>query len=89
MHVDLLKISGNYAVVRVSSRQFPGVVMQGDTLYTLFRNVSTISDALEVEQLSDLKMEIDDIKLQLEDILRVYEIVCADNQIGLPYFKGP
>ena len=46
IEVDLLTSPGNYAIVRMPGRRFPGVVMQGDSLSILAYDAQEIAVAL-------------------------------------------
>jgi hypothetical protein len=60
IEVDLLTSPGNYAIVRMPGRRFPGVVVQGDSLSILAYDAEEIANALSksglaiAEEASDL-----------------------------------
>ena len=83
--VDLLSRPINFAVVQLAERQFPGVVVQGDTLHGLVRQFDEMVRLLEAGQLDDLAAEIEDVKDQLSEGLTHFEQVCAERHISLPY----
>jgi integrase/recombinase XerD len=73
---------GNNAVVRMPSRRFPGVVIQGDTLSNLW---SIASDALEQQRAGRIDVSLDQLEMivdDLNDMLRRYET--ALDRAGLP-----
>ena len=41
-NATLLSGAGNYAVVHVAGRRFPGIVLQGDSLFALWSQVKAI-----------------------------------------------
>lgn len=72
----------------MSSRRFPGVVLQGDTLFTYFKLTSSLRQSLKdcnLEEAADLAEQLED---SLREILEFYEYVLAKHSIRLPYFKG-
>jgi len=85
MQVDLLSPPINFAVVQLPERKYPGVVMQGDTLRSLQRQVERMGQLLDTGELEDLAGEIEDLKEQLSGALTYFERVCAERGIILPY----
>jgi len=85
--VEVFAEASNYAIVRMPGRQFPGYVVQGDSLSILcslagliHRNVTRLGD----DELADDAAELLGF---LEDRLKHYEQVLAENKIELPYVK--
>jgi signal transduction histidine kinase len=85
--VELLSRPINFAVVQLPERNYPGVVVQGDSLNALVQRVERMSKLLEANQVEDLAAEIEDVHEQLSDALLHYESVCAERSIPLPYPK--
>lgn len=83
--VELLSEPKNYAVVRLPSRNFPGVVMQGDTLNILLKDIVRVKTAVTLGHLADASEGLDDIIGQLEAAKKFYESVCQRKGIDLPY----
>jgi len=83
--VKLLSEPTNYAIVHLPTRNFPGVVVQGDSLNAL---VSELEEALKDIANQNFKEAADIIADRL-DTLRAargqYEKVCRENAITLPY----
>jgi hypothetical protein len=77
----------NYAVVRLPSRKFPGVVVQGDSLSIfvadLRRGLEHLRQVVIVEGINEVAEVLD----RLEEVQRSYEHVLADHSIPLPYFR--
>lgn len=79
----LLTPAGNYAVVHMEGRRFPGVVVQGDTLHNLIGLLeAALRDPAETPEL------ISEVLGPLQAALTQYERVCADEGLGLPYPTG-
>lgn len=83
--LELLSRPVNFAVVQLPERQFPGVVIQGDSLNGLVRQLQKIHGALSAEGFETLVAEIEDVQEQLSSALHHYEAVCAERGIALPY----
>lgn len=47
IEVELFTDGGNDAVLRMPGRQFPGVLVQGDSLHVLRSDVAEVMDACE------------------------------------------
>jgi len=86
-HVELLSRQTNFAIVQLPERNYPGVVVQGDTLNALVRSMERMAKLLEANQVVDLAAEIEDVREQLSEALTHYEAVCAARRISLPYSK--
>jgi predicted RNase H-like HicB family nuclease len=82
---DLLTSGTNFAVVQLRGRNFPGVVVQGDSLSVLVAELRGILTLLE----ADDKAEAIDVTQQLfehySDVLQTYEFTCKKHGIELPY----
>ena len=85
---ELLTRAVNFAVVQLPGRQFPGVVVQGDTLNQVVRDVDRMSLLLAEGQLEELADTIEGVKELLVEAREHYEHVCAGKGIGLPYPKA-
>ncbi len=84
--VELLDRSGNFAVMRLSGRKFPGVFLQGDTMSTirdLLKNVDSVKLAALDEAVADQILEARD---RLNELAAYYESVLDARGIRRPYF---
>ena len=77
----------NFAVVQMSGRSFPGVVVQGDTLHSLVIRLLEMQNLLKIGDLEELSGEIENAKEELTEALDNYEAVCFERNIELPYPK--
>lgn len=82
---EVLSRPVNFAVVQLPERNFPGVVVQGDTLKALVRQIERMSELLAAGQAEDLTAEIEDVRQQFQGALTHFESVCAARGIALPY----
>ena len=72
IEVELFTDGSNNAVVRMPGRQFPGVVIQGDSLSAVRDGVAEIRDACRAEG-ADEALELAEFLLEdLDAILRRY-----------------
>ncbi len=76
--VELLDRSGNWAVMQLPGRRFPGIFLQGDTFASLVR-------VLEQEDEAGLSEDLKDLRADLLEIRSYYERVLGDNGRTLPY----
>ena len=78
----LLTPPTNYAVVQLPGRQFPGVVVQGDSLSTI---VSILQEAKKQEDPDERTDLISEVLDTLEASLENYKTVCHKAGLGLPF----
>jgi Family of unknown function (DUF6959) len=83
--VILLSPPINFAVVQLTSRKFPGVVVQGDTLHSLVNRVNELLGLLRSGDTEEVSAGLEDISDQLTDAMKHYERVCTERGIDLPY----
>lgn len=76
VEVELFSDGGNNAVVRMPGRRFPGVLVQGDSLWVLRQDVAEIRDACRsgdgaeaLESAEFLLERLDSILLRYTDAL--------------------
>ena len=85
IEVGALTDQGNYAVIRLPERKFPGVVLQGDSLSILVANLRRSRDQLQQGEHDDgigwLSQVLDD----LEAVQRKYEAALTEHSIPLSY----
>jgi len=86
---ELLSAPENYAVVQLPGRNFPGVVMQGDSLHSLTRRLEKMLAGSRVGNFAhdDLVAELDDLVSLFSEVLSHYERVCVERGVELPYPK--
>lgn len=85
--VTLLTAPTNFAVVQLPGRNYPGVVVQGDSLHSLVSELREMQELLRAGEYDDLEKVLADVRERLEDALGGYEVVCAEQGIDLPYSK--
>jgi len=85
--------NGRHSSIAMSSnqlcrRRFPGVVVQGDTLNGLVRNLKDMSRLLDKGDLEQLAAGLMLVTEPLLGALQHYERVCTERGIELPYFES-
>ncbi len=83
----LLSRATNFAVVQLPGRNFPGVVVQGDTLNSLVSSLVDMEGLLQAGDYAELAGEIEKLRAQLGEALAHYEDVCRRFAVELPYAK--
>ncbi|MCY1045334.1 hypothetical protein OV208_28720 [Corallococcus sp. bb12-1] len=90
--VVLLSRQGNTAVVHLPGRQYPGVVIQGDSLsilHALVREARELCPAAPTKDgADDTASLLDDVEERLRDYLTMYEAVLKERHIPLPYAEA-
>jgi hypothetical protein len=91
MHIESVEIYSdqtNAAVLRHPGRKFPGVLLQGDSLYALCMQ----ADAACIEErdsLSSVNDELNDLRNRLWGLLNHYKSVLDEHGIPLPFSEQP
>ena len=84
-NATLLSPPANFAVVQLPSRNYPGIIVQGDTMKSILVQMKTIVDLMNSGESDEALEELEDIREMLASSLAHYEYVCATNNINLPY----
>jgi hypothetical protein len=83
---EVLSRSGNYAVVHLPGRAFPGPHVQGDTLATLRTQLAGAARVLrERPDDADALDELDAVVEDIDAMLTFYEGVLSQRGIKRPY----
>ncbi len=86
--VEIYSDESNFAVVRQPGRQYPGSLVQGDTLAMLVRVAEEASKALNNGDLALAKEAIEEISSLLAERLNHYEGVLKEHGLDLPYVRN-
>jgi hypothetical protein len=70
---------GNNCVIRVPSRKYPGVLIQGDTLSTIVSTLETINLCASQQSNEELKSEVRELLNQFKEIQYFYYKVAGDD----------
>ena len=90
MHIDNVEIYSdetNRAVMRHPYRKFPGVLIQGDTLYGMCQRADSAMDALDSN--SPAYEELNQLRNHLWDFLNHYKVVLGEHNHSLPFVQMP
>jgi uncharacterized protein DUF6959 len=92
MRTDTIEIysdATNAAVIRHPGRRFPGVLVQGDTLYTLCVAADKSCKAARGHVSEDAYLELNELRNHLWDLLKHYKQVLGEHHIELPFVERP
>jgi hypothetical protein len=81
--VEILSDKTNAAVMRHPSRRFPGVLIQGDTLYSLCQEADLACN--QVQQGTSGYDELNDLRNALWSYLNHYKATLLEHGIELPF----
>ncbi len=91
MSIRLLTPPHNFAICKMDERNYPGVVVQGDTLFSLSGLLSrAVAEMKNDGKDADDDSVIHELEYQvgvLKTALKSYEETCAKNGFGLPFPK--
>lgn len=82
---EILSDVTNAIIVRYFERNFPGILIQGDTLKIIFDDIEEIREAAVDGDLEVVKDLTDSLQSKLQEILIHYEKVLKENCVELPY----
>ncbi|MEL6893509.1 MAG: hypothetical protein AAFP84_18095 [Actinomycetota bacterium] len=85
IEVEVLTEQHNFAVIKLPSRRYPGVVLQGDSLAILVHDLLGVREALER---SDIDVAVDglaDVVERLQEVKSSYERALSAHEIKKPY----
>jgi hypothetical protein len=85
INVRLLADVVNAVVLITPGRNFPGMVIQGDSLRGLHRLAVRVQELAHALQNSELEDEADELRERLEERIVLYESVLDRHDIPLPY----
>ena len=84
-NVEIYSDHTNQAVIRHPDRRFPGVLVQGDSLYALCLQADDACAAAKSQLSQDAYQEIDELRNTLWGYLNHYKTVLGEHQISLPF----
>lgn len=87
--VEIYSDRTNAAVMRHPGRRFPGVLVQGDTLYTMCQSADWLCKAARGALQEEEFDELNSLRNRLWDFLTHYKQVLAEHQIELPFSEEP
>ncbi|MFB8001338.1 DUF6959 family protein [Nocardia sp. NPDC056000] len=78
---------GGYSLVKWEGRKFPGLLVQGDTLWTVMETLNEAASSVEEGNLDDVEAAIQEAREALQSMLESYEYMMSAAGLKLPYFK--
>jgi hypothetical protein len=85
--VEILSDATNAAVIRHPDRNFPGVLVQGDTLYSLCVAADEACAAAKGHLDADSYAELNELRNRLRALLTHYKVVLAEHGTKLPFVE--
>jgi hypothetical protein len=83
--VEIYSDQTNAAVMRHPSRKFPGVLVQGDTLYSLCVAADASCQAFRSQAHTAEYQELNGLRNHLRSLLSHYKSVLTEHHIALPF----
>ncbi|MBN6033359.1 hypothetical protein [Amycolatopsis sp. 195334CR] len=84
--VNLISRQGNEALVKLSDRQYPGLLVQGDSLKILADTIAEAVDAAQLGNLEDVSYVTRELMEKIGSMMKNYEDMMSSNGLKLPYF---
>lgn len=85
--VEIFSDQSNAAILRHPGRRFPGVLVQGDTLYGLCQRADVV--CREVPRGGPGYDEANEVRNALWGLLSHYKVVLGEHDIALPFSERP
>lgn len=92
MHTESVEIysdATNAVVMRHPGRSFPGVLIQGDTLYSLCVVADSACESAVDKMKDDDFQDLNEMRNQLWSFLSHYKSVLQEHKIRLPFSEIP
>jgi len=87
--IEIYSDAPNYVIVRTPGRNYPGCVIQGDSLAILLDRASEVCSLVRSSGNQDLIEEAEDLEQALKERLDDYEVVLKAHGFDLPYARRP
>jgi len=84
-NVEIYTDQSNAVVLRHPGRKFPGVLVQGDTLYALWQQ----ADEACAEVHGELPEGLDELRSKLRELVDHYKVVLETHGVPLPFYERP
>lgn len=82
---DVWTSIGNLLIAKHPDRNYPGALIQGDTLRCLLDEVEELQEELESGDIESVKDISDALKDRLVSWLSQYEVTLRENHLEIPY----
>tara|TARA_R110001592_G_scaffold118279_1_gene320665 strand:- start:6969 stop:7247 length:279 start_codon:yes stop_codon:yes gene_type:complete len=87
--VEIYSDETNRAVLKHPGRNYPGVLIQGDTLYSLCQSLDDGCKELKGKDVGEAFDEINEVRNKMWEMLTHYKVVLAEHNIELPFSETP
>ena len=87
--VEILSDDTNMVVLRHPTRRFPGVLIQGDSLYSMCKQADRVCAAAQEILPMEPYTELNSLRNSLWAQLTHYKAVLAEHDLSLPFNEVP
>ena len=87
--VEIFSDSTNQAVMKHPGRNYPGVLVQGDTLYSICRDLDRVCREISNGNVDEAFDELNEIRNSMWEKLNHYKVVLGEHDIKLPFSEQP
>lgn len=87
--VEIYADTTNAAVLRHPGRKFPGVLVQGDTLYSLCQSADLVCSRGRSKLDDESFAELNDLRNKLWSLLTHYKSVLEEHHLPVPFNEMP
>jgi len=87
--VEIYSDATNQAVIKHPGRNYPGVLIQGDTLYFLCQSLDEACKSIKEKDYENAYDEINELRNALWEKLNHYKVVLGEHDIELPFSEIP
>lgn len=92
MHIEPVEIyadTTNAAILRRPERNFPGVLIQGDTLYVMCQAADFVCKSAQSELDEEIYQELNELRNRLWGFLIHYKSILLEHELPLPFSEHP
>lgn len=89
IEAELFTDPGNDAVVRLPPRNFPGVLIQGDSLSIIRADIAEIVDACDQSDVGEAREAAAILLSNLDELLARYAAALKAHDIPIPFYQAP
>lgn len=86
--VEIYSDQSNFAIMRHPGRNFPGSLIQGDSLTSLCHAADAVRREIDRGDLEEAKAELEMLRELLWFRLQHYETVLVEHECELPFSRG-
>ena len=87
--VEIFSDTTNQAVMKHPGRNYPGLLMQGDTLYSICRDLDDVCREIKNGNTNEAFEELNELRNSMWERLNHYKVVLGEHGIELPFSEQP